>query len=118
MPFRGRPQRPPIEFALILQGRSARAGAPRGWPRRGSAPVRFKILSRFIALPKRTKRIFASLNIVLYLKGIQSRELSFLMAVSVSSRQLGLDTTGAAFKVCNFYEHVIAKILFVCPQVH
>ncbi len=30
MPFRGRPQRPPIEFALILQGRSARAGAPSG----------------------------------------------------------------------------------------
>ena len=38
-PNRGRLAEPPIDFVLMNPCRSARAGAPRGWPRRGSKSI-------------------------------------------------------------------------------
>ena len=44
-PFRRRCEAPPKQIAPQNQSRSARAGAPRGWPKRGSTPVRFNSVS-------------------------------------------------------------------------
>ena len=43
---------PPIDFALMNPLRSARAGAPRGWPKRGSLLCDFKFYLEF-ALPNK-----------------------------------------------------------------